>query len=317
MAGFGGVAEYGITVRWDKNFLKMVRLLVERRAQFALFGGVRFGGTITRRRAPSTWASTTSRSRAGAGTPDRARHAQRPRARRAHGVGFPDGAAAHRRRARRTRSPTCRCACRSWWSAAASPPSTPRPNRSPTTRCRSRSSWRATRRWRASTARTACAAEWNEEETRDRRGVPRPCARDPRRARCAPRREGREPRILELLQSWGGVDDRLPQAPDRQPVATRSTTRKSRRRSRKASASPRASRRCASSRSLRPCARARRAARNDRCGGGIDRARSTARPHHPHRRRHAAQHRARARGPRAFRARRPLSSARSTTRASR
>jgi NADPH-dependent glutamate synthase beta subunit-like oxidoreductase/NAD(P)H-flavin reductase len=47
MAGFGGVAEYGITVRWDKNFLKLVRLLVERRAQFAMFGGVRFGGTIT------------------------------------------------------------------------------------------------------------------------------------------------------------------------------------------------------------------------------------------------------------------------------
>jgi NADPH-dependent glutamate synthase beta subunit-like oxidoreductase len=47
MAGFGGVAEYGITVRWDKNFLKMARLLVERRLQFALFGGVRFGGTIT------------------------------------------------------------------------------------------------------------------------------------------------------------------------------------------------------------------------------------------------------------------------------
>jgi NADPH-dependent glutamate synthase beta subunit-like oxidoreductase/NAD(P)H-flavin reductase len=46
-AGFGGVAEYGITVRWDKNFLKLVRLLVERRAEFALFGGVRFGGTIT------------------------------------------------------------------------------------------------------------------------------------------------------------------------------------------------------------------------------------------------------------------------------
>src|SRR4029079_17617076 len=47
MAGFGGVAEYGITVRWDKNFLKMARLLVERRAQFAMFGGVRFGGTMT------------------------------------------------------------------------------------------------------------------------------------------------------------------------------------------------------------------------------------------------------------------------------
>ncbi|MGH8751912.1 MAG: hypothetical protein ACREUV_09440, partial [Burkholderiales bacterium] len=47
MAGFGGVAEYGITVRWDKNFLKLIRLLLERRDQFALFGGVRFGGTLT------------------------------------------------------------------------------------------------------------------------------------------------------------------------------------------------------------------------------------------------------------------------------
>ncbi len=47
MAGFGGVAEYGITARWDKNFLKMARLLVERRAEFAMFGGVRFGGTVT------------------------------------------------------------------------------------------------------------------------------------------------------------------------------------------------------------------------------------------------------------------------------
>ncbi len=47
MAGFGGVAEYGITVRWDKNFLKIVRLLLERRAAFAMTGGVRFGGTLT------------------------------------------------------------------------------------------------------------------------------------------------------------------------------------------------------------------------------------------------------------------------------
>ena len=46
MAGFGGVAEYGITVRWDKNFLKLIRLLIERRERFAMFGGVRFGGTI-------------------------------------------------------------------------------------------------------------------------------------------------------------------------------------------------------------------------------------------------------------------------------
>jgi NADPH-dependent glutamate synthase beta subunit-like oxidoreductase/NAD(P)H-flavin reductase len=47
MAGFGGVAEYGITVRWNKNFLKLIRLLLERRSQFAMYGGVRFGGTLT------------------------------------------------------------------------------------------------------------------------------------------------------------------------------------------------------------------------------------------------------------------------------
>jgi NADPH-dependent glutamate synthase beta subunit-like oxidoreductase/NAD(P)H-flavin reductase len=47
MAGFGGVAEYGITVRWDKNFLKVARLLLERRGEFAMYGGVRFGGTLT------------------------------------------------------------------------------------------------------------------------------------------------------------------------------------------------------------------------------------------------------------------------------
>ena len=28
--GFGGVAEYGITARWDKNYLKIIRLLLER-----------------------------------------------------------------------------------------------------------------------------------------------------------------------------------------------------------------------------------------------------------------------------------------------
>lgn len=47
MAGFGGVAEYGITVRWNKNFLKVVRLLLERRSGFSMYGGIRFGGTLT------------------------------------------------------------------------------------------------------------------------------------------------------------------------------------------------------------------------------------------------------------------------------
>ncbi len=42
--GFGGVSEYGITVRWNKNFLDVARLLLERRAHFTLLGGLRFGG---------------------------------------------------------------------------------------------------------------------------------------------------------------------------------------------------------------------------------------------------------------------------------
>jgi NADPH-dependent glutamate synthase beta subunit-like oxidoreductase/NAD(P)H-flavin reductase len=46
LAGFGGVAEYGITVRWDKNNLKLIRLLLARREEFAMIGGVRFGGTL-------------------------------------------------------------------------------------------------------------------------------------------------------------------------------------------------------------------------------------------------------------------------------
>lgn len=47
LLGFGGVAEYGITVRWDKNFLKLIYLSLLRRPLFQSFGGVRLGGTIT------------------------------------------------------------------------------------------------------------------------------------------------------------------------------------------------------------------------------------------------------------------------------
>jgi NADPH-dependent glutamate synthase beta subunit-like oxidoreductase/NAD(P)H-flavin reductase len=47
LLGFGGVAEYGITVRWDKNFLKLIYLSLLRRPLFQCFGGVRLGGTLT------------------------------------------------------------------------------------------------------------------------------------------------------------------------------------------------------------------------------------------------------------------------------
>jgi NADPH-dependent glutamate synthase beta subunit-like oxidoreductase/NAD(P)H-flavin reductase len=47
LEGFGGVSEYGITVRWDKNFLTLLHLTLARRRHLRMFGGVRFGGTLT------------------------------------------------------------------------------------------------------------------------------------------------------------------------------------------------------------------------------------------------------------------------------
>ncbi len=47
LAGFGGVSEYGITVRWDKNFLTCIHLTLARRESFRIYGGIRFGGTLT------------------------------------------------------------------------------------------------------------------------------------------------------------------------------------------------------------------------------------------------------------------------------
>ena len=47
LLGFGGVSEYGITVRWDKNFLTIIRLVLGRNRNIRMYGGVRFGGTLT------------------------------------------------------------------------------------------------------------------------------------------------------------------------------------------------------------------------------------------------------------------------------
>jgi NADPH-dependent glutamate synthase beta subunit-like oxidoreductase/NAD(P)H-flavin reductase len=47
LAGFGGVSEYGITVRWDKNFLTVLHLNLMRRRHFRVYDGVRFGGTMS------------------------------------------------------------------------------------------------------------------------------------------------------------------------------------------------------------------------------------------------------------------------------
>lgn len=45
--GFGGVAEYGITNRWNKNNLTLIRLILERRESFKMHGGIRLGSNIT------------------------------------------------------------------------------------------------------------------------------------------------------------------------------------------------------------------------------------------------------------------------------
>jgi NADPH-dependent glutamate synthase beta subunit-like oxidoreductase/NAD(P)H-flavin reductase len=47
LEGFGGVSEYGITVRWDKNFLTLLHLTLARRRGLKMYGGIRFGGTLT------------------------------------------------------------------------------------------------------------------------------------------------------------------------------------------------------------------------------------------------------------------------------
>jgi NADPH-dependent glutamate synthase beta subunit-like oxidoreductase/NAD(P)H-flavin reductase len=47
LMGFGGVSEYGITVRWDKNFLTLLYVTLSRNKHLRLHGGVRFGGTLT------------------------------------------------------------------------------------------------------------------------------------------------------------------------------------------------------------------------------------------------------------------------------
>lgn len=47
IGGFGGVMEYGITARWDKNYLELVRLLLERRSLFTLYDGVRLGKDLS------------------------------------------------------------------------------------------------------------------------------------------------------------------------------------------------------------------------------------------------------------------------------
>ena len=44
--GSAACPEYGITVRWDKNFLTLLHLTLARRKGLRMYGGIRFGGTL-------------------------------------------------------------------------------------------------------------------------------------------------------------------------------------------------------------------------------------------------------------------------------
>ena len=43
ISGFGGVMEYGITSRWNKNYLKIIHIMLSRNKKFSYYDGVRFG----------------------------------------------------------------------------------------------------------------------------------------------------------------------------------------------------------------------------------------------------------------------------------
>jgi hypothetical protein len=105
MAGFGGVAEYGITVRWDKNFL-LIRLL-ERENTLRCSAAC---AAHAHRRAFALGFDHIALC-AGPGGPRSAADEERARRRRAPGLRFSDGAAAHRRRQGR-QPPISRCGCR-------------------------------------------------------------------------------------------------------------------------------------------------------------------------------------------------------------
>ncbi len=105
LEGFGGVSEYGITVRWDKNFLTLIHLTLARRRGLRMYGGIRFGGTLP---IEDAWKlRVRSRGDCGRRRPaDDHRHEEQPDSRHPQGQRLPDGAAADRRvQARRAAEP--------------------------------------------------------------------------------------------------------------------------------------------------------------------------------------------------------------------
>ena len=105
LEGFGGVSEYGITVRWDKNFLTLLHLTLARRDQAAdLRRRPLRRHAADRRRVGLRVRSRRDRRRRRPA--DDHRHEEQPDPRHPQGQRLPDGAAADRRvQARRAAEP--------------------------------------------------------------------------------------------------------------------------------------------------------------------------------------------------------------------
>ncbi|MCK7468140.1 MAG: hypothetical protein MZU91_08480 [Desulfosudis oleivorans] len=78
LEGFGGVSEYGITVRWDKNFLTLIHLTLARRSTLAHVRRHPLRRHAVDGRCVGYWASTTWRSRPAPGKPTHCRHEEQP-----------------------------------------------------------------------------------------------------------------------------------------------------------------------------------------------------------------------------------------------
>ena len=245
LLGFGGVSEYGITVRWDKNFLTLLYLTLarNRHAPHVRRRPLRRHADASTTRGSS--ASTTSRSPRARAGPTHHRHEEQPRARHPQGERLPHGPAAHRRLQADVAREPAGAACPRSSSAAASPRSTRRPSCSPTTSCRSR---RTLERFEMLVGERAGggrrAAMFDDEEWADARAsTSRTAARSATRRRDAASARAASRDVQRLLDSWGGVTLVYRKSAARTRPRTASTTRRSSRASRRACATSRTSRR--------------------------------------------------------------------------
>ena len=118
LAGFGGVSEYGITVRWDKNFLTLLHLTLARREQLPGLRRRPLRRHADRSTTRGRWASTTSPSPPAPGRPtliDMKNNLIRGVRKATDFLMALQLTGAYKR----DRWRTCRCGCRRWSSAAA------------------------------------------------------------------------------------------------------------------------------------------------------------------------------------------------------